>query len=271
MLDIITLQFKQGQVNAADVFRQRQLVESNRGQLIQVQETIVLFQHQLSILIGKNPQQRWGQETIKLFTPGQLPAISVPSDVLQRRPDVVSAYKAIQAADLRVASAVADQYPRISISATVETSTTRVSDLFDDWLANLAANAIGPLFDAGLRKAEVTRTRAVLSQTINEYGQTILQALKEVEDAINQEYYQRQYISNLQAQLALARQSSESTKLNYLNGELDYLRVLEALVSQQSLERSELASRKVLIEHRIDLCRAIAGSWEMTRPSQAQN
>ena len=270
VLDIITLQFKQGQNNAADVFRQRQLVESSRGQLIQVREAIILFQYQLSILIGKNPRQRWAQDTIKLFTPGQLPAISVPSDVLQRRPDVASAYKVIQATDLRVAAAVADQYPRISISATVETSVARASDLFDDWLANLAANAAGPLFDAGLRKAEVARTRAVLSQTINEYGQTTLQALKEVEDAINQEYYQRQYISSLQAQLALARQTSESTKINYLNGQLDYLRVLEALVSQQSLERNELASRRVLVEHRIDLCRAIAGSWEMTRPDQVQ-
>ena len=270
VLDIITLQFKHGQNNAADVFRQRQLVESSRGQLIQAQETIVLFQHRLSILIGKNPQQRWAQGAIKLFTPGQLPAISVPSDILQRRPDVASAYKAIQAADLRVATAVADQYPRISISGAVETSTVRASDLFDDWLANLATNAAGPLFDAGLRKAKVAQTRAVLSESINDYAQTTLQAIKEVEDAINQECYQRQYILNLQTQLALARQTSESTKLNYLNGKLNYLRVLEALVSQQSLERNELASRRVLIEHRIDLCRAIAGSWEMKRSNQAQ-
>jgi NodT family efflux transporter outer membrane factor (OMF) lipoprotein len=270
VLDIITLQFKQGQINAADVFRQRQLIESSRGQLILAKETIVLLQHQLSLLIGKNPRQYWAQDAIELFTPEQLPEISIPSDVLQRRPDVAVAYKTIQAADLRVASAVADQYPRISISATAETSAARASDLFDDWLGNLVGNAAGPLFDAGLRKAEVARIRAVLSQTINEYGQATLQAIKEVEDAINREHYQRQTISNFQAQLTLARQTSESTKVNYLNGQLDYLRVLEALVSQQSLERNELASRRILIEHRIDLCRAIAGSWEMTRPDQAQ-
>jgi len=269
VLDIITVKFRQGQVNAADVFRQRQLVESSRGQLIQAQEAIVLLQHQLSILIGKNPQQRWAKDTIELFTPGKLPAISVPSDILHRRPDVASAYEAIQASDLRVAAAVADQYPRISISSTIETSAIRASDLFDDWFVNLAANIAGPLFDAGLRKAEVARTRAVLSQSINEYGQTTLQAIKEVEDAINREYYQRQYISNIQTQLTLARQTSESTNLNYLNGQLDYLRVLEALVSQQSLERNELASRRLLIEYRIDLCRSITGSWEMQRPEQA--
>ena len=269
MLDIITLQFKQGQINAADVFRQRQLVESSRGQLIQIQETIVLLQHQLSILIGKNPQQWWAEDTIALFAPPELPEMSVPSDILQRRPDVSIAYKAIQAADLRVAAAVADQYPRISISATDDTSSNRASDLFDDWLANLAGNVAGPLFDAGFRKAEVERSRAVLSQSINDYAQTTLQAVKEVEDAINQEHYQRRYISNLQSQLALASQTFKSTRLNYLNGQLDYLRVLESLVSQQSLERNELTARRVLVEHRIDLCRSIAGSWKMTRPEQA--
>jgi NodT family efflux transporter outer membrane factor (OMF) lipoprotein len=269
ILDIITLQFKKGQINAADVFRQRQLVESSRGQFIKIQETIVLLQHQLSILIGKNPQQWWADDKIELFSPPELPEMSVPSDILQRRPDVFSSYKAIQAADLRVATAIADQYPRISISTVTETSANRASNLFDDWLANLAGNLAGPLFDAGLRKAEVERNRAVLSESINEYAQTTLQAVKEVEDAINQEHYQRRYILNLQNQLALANQTFKSARLNYLNGQLDYLRVLESLVSKQSLERNELTARRILVEHRIDLCRSIAGSWEMKRPEQA--
>jgi len=269
MLDIITIQFKQGQINAADVFRQRQLVESSRGQLIQIQETIILLQHQLSILIGKNPRQWWADDTIELFAPPELPEMSVPSDILQRRPDVFSSYKVIQAADFRVAAAIEDQYPRISISSTVDTSAGRAGDLFDDWLVNLAGNMAGPLFDAGIRKAEVERTRAVLSQSINDYAQTTLQAVKEVEDAINKEHYQRRFILNLQNQLTLANQTFKSTRLNYLNGQLDYLRVLESLVSKQSLERNELAARRVIVEHRIDLCRSIAGSWEMTRPEQA--
>lgn len=270
VLDIITLQFKQGQINAADVFRQRQLVESSRGQLIQIEETIVLLQHQLSLLLGRNPGQWWAQDTIDLLTPGELPDTSIPSEVLQRRPDVLSAYKAIQAADLRAAAAVADQYPRISIAATAETSSSRARDLFDDWLANLAVNLTGPLFDAGYQKAEVKRARAVLSESINNYAQTTLEAIKEVEDAINQEYYQRQYITSLQGQLELARKTLESTRINYLNGQLDYLRVLDSLVSVQSLERNELAARRELVEYRIDLCRAIAGGWEMTRPEQAK-
>jgi outer membrane protein TolC len=190
--------------------------------------------------------------------------------LIHRRPDIVRAYRAIEAADKRVAAAVADQYPRISIAASAETSAVRVSDLFDDWAANLLGNLAGPLFDAGLRKAEVERTRAVVSESINAYGQAVLQAIREVEDAIHQEAYQRQYIDSLVRQLELAGQVYEQTRQRYLSGQLDYLRVLESLISRQTLERNELTARRVLVERHIDLCRSLAGGWEMKPPEMAE-
>ena len=270
VLDLITLQFRNGKADASDVLRQRQLIESSRGHLIQTREAIVLLQHQLSVLLGKRPGQWWSEETIDLIELSALPQVQVPSITLQQRPDVISAYKAVQAADLRVASAIADQYPSISITATAETSGADVGDLFDNWLASLAANILGPIFSGGTRKAEVERTRALLSQALNDYGQKILLAIKEVEDAINQEYYQRQYVESLQQQFELAGQVYDRTRESYIKGKLDYLRVLESLISRQTLERSELSARRVLIERRIDLCRSIAGSWELKRPRPAE-
>ena len=270
VLDLITLQFRNGKADASDVLRQRQLIESSRGHLIQTREAIVLLQHQLSVLLGKRPGQWWSEETIDLIELSALPQVQVPSITLQQRPDVISAYKAVQAADLRVASAIADQYPSISITATAETSGADVGDLFDNWLASLAANILGPIFSGGTRKAEVERTRALLSQSVNDYGQKILLAIKEVEDAINQEYYQRQYVESLQQQFELAGQVYERTRQSYIKGKLGYLRVLESLISQQTLERNELSARRVLIERRIDLCRSIAGSWELKRPESAE-
>jgi outer membrane protein TolC len=90
-----------------------------------------------------------------------------------------------------------------------------------------------------------------------------------VEDAIQQEKHQHQTVRNLQKQLELARQVYDRTRQNYLKGQLDYLRVLESLVSQQSLERSELTARRMLMERRIELCRSIAGGWPIARPEQA--
>lgn len=270
VLVVINSQFGGGQIGAADVFRQRQLVESSRGQLIRIREDIVLLQHQLSVLLGRSPGQWWSEDTITLVELSDLPEIAVPSIVLQQRPDVRSAYKAVQAADLRVASAIARQYPSFNIVSTVGISSAATSDLFDDWLASLTANLLGPIFTGGLRKAEVKRTRAVLSGAVNDYSQKILQAIKEVEDAINQEYFQRQYVENLQKQFELAGDVYERTRKSYIKGKFDYLRVLDSLISQQSLERNELTARRILIEHRIDLCRSIAGSWKLERPEQAE-
>ncbi len=270
ILEVIKLQFRQGLVGAADVFSQQQLIQSGRGQLILVQEDITLLQHQLSILMGRTPASWWGSQPIELTPLEQLPQIDVPAVVIQRRPDVMSAYRAVQAADLRTASAIADQYPAISLSARAETSAAKITDLFDDWLGNLAVNLSGPLFDAGSRSAEVRRSQAVVSEKLNVYSQSVLEALKETEDAIYQESYQREYVESLQKQLTLAQHVHERTYQKYLKGQLDYIRVLTALVTMQNLERNELSARRVLIERRIDLCRSIAGGWPMQRPESAE-
>jgi len=92
----------------------------------------------------------------------------------------------------------------LSLTAGLDTSGGHVRDLFDNWLATLAANLVAPIVDGGLRKAEVDRTRAVASEALNNYGQTILEALGEVEDALVREQRQQELqISLLTAQLDL--------------------------------------------------------------------
>lgn len=266
MLTIIQFQFRQGQVGAANVFRQEQLVESTRGQMIVVQNSIALLQHELSVLLGRQPGPWWTDESIPLVLLPDLPAVGLPSELLRRRPDLRSAQKTIEAADFRVAAALAEQYPRLSLFAGPETTASKAGDLFDSWLLDLSANLAGPIFDAGLRKANAERTRAVLSEAVNLYGRDVLNALREVEDALQQEFYQRKYLESLRQQLTLAQRTYERTRQSYLKGQLDYIRVLESLVSTQTLERNELSARRQLIEYRIELCRSLAGGWQMPMP-----
>ena len=269
ILEIVRLQFQKGAVSAPDVLRQRQLVVATRGRLVQANETVTLLQHQLSLLLGRPPETRWADQVSGLIEPADLPQITVPSELIRRRPDVVSAYKAVQRADQQVAVAVADLYPSIRLSADARTTSTRIEDLFDDWAASLAGSLVGPLFDAGLRRAEAKRTRGALSAAIHTYTQTVLQALKEVEDALHKESSQRQYVRTVETQRTLATQAYERIRHQYIHGQLDYLCVLEFLVPLQSLERSEVTARRAWIEYRIDLCRAIAGSWDMERTALA--
>jgi outer membrane protein TolC len=103
----------------------------------------------------------------------------------------------------------------------------------------------------------------------NGYSQVILDSLGEVEDALVQERKQRDFIASLVKQLEISNQVIASIRDNYIKGAADYLRVLEALVSNQSLQRNLLEARRELIEFRIDLCRALAGGFEMPRPELA--
>jgi outer membrane protein TolC len=258
-----------GKVWASDVFRQKQLVEASQGQLIQAEEQAKLLQHRLCVLVGRSPDQAWADQAMALIDLPPLPATGIPASMIQKRPDVASAFYAIRAADQRTAVAIANKYPAINLTGTLTTSESRVEALFDDWLASLAGSLAGPLFDAGLREAEAQRTRAVLSQAIHTYKQTVLESLKEVEDALVQETAQRAYIANLGMQLDLAKTAYDRIGQRYRYGQLDYLRVLESLESQQRLERSQLTAQRFLIDRRIDLCRALAGAWDMDRPEIA--
>jgi len=263
VLDLVTLQFRTGQVGIADVLQQRQLIETNRGEKAQISARLKVLEHQLAVLLGQAPNQiQVPQQTVLAELP-PLPQTGLPADLLQQRPDLRSAYNALLAADQRIAVAVADRFPQLSLSASLETSGEHTRNLFNDWLTNLSANLLGPVFDAGQRRAEVDRTRAVAAERLHDYGQAVLTALTEVEDALVQERRQREYLASLSRQLELAGQVTRSLRDRYLKGAVDYQRVLDALLSQQQLQRDLLTGQRELLENRITLCRALGGGWPL--------
>lgn len=265
-LELISLQFRTGQVGIADVLQQRQLIETNRGELARIISRAQVLEHQLAVLVGLTPDRAVAPQVEFFSVLPLLPTAGVPADLVQRRPDIRAAWTRLQAADQRLAAAVADRFPRLSISGRVETGGDNVSDLFDDWLTSLAGNLVGPIIDGGRRQAEIERNQAVVAEELHRYGQTVLIALTEVENALVSERQQRQYIANLERQQALAEQSIERIRDRYIKGAEDYQRVLTALLSLQSLQRNRLTAQRELYEFRIQLCRALAGGWGLKRP-----
>ena len=263
VLELVTLRFRRGQVKATEVLRQRQLVESTRGEMALTAGRRAVFAHALSILLGRPPDEVVVDETGRFTTLPPSPDTGLPADLVQRRPDVRRAFLALLAADRRAAAAVAARFPRISLSAQGSTSGEEAGDLFHNWMGNLAANLLLPLFDAGERKAEVDRSQATAAERLYAYEQTVLVALREVEDALIQEARQRDYLDNLEAQLALLREVVARTRDNYTSGAATYLQVLDALRTHQQLERSALLARRQLVGLRVDLYRALGGGWEM--------
>jgi NodT family efflux transporter outer membrane factor (OMF) lipoprotein len=268
--ELVTLRFRKGQVTAADVLRQRQLVEATRGERPTVEARIAVLRHQLAVLVGRAPR------TIELDTalathPGRttlppLPATGLPSELIERRPDVRQAYIRVQAADRRVAAAVADRLPRLAISGSTSLSSRELRDLLDNWIATMTASLIAPLIDGGYRRAEVERTRAVVSEQLHAYGQAILIALREVEDALAQEEQQRRLIESLDRQLAISDGVLDRIRDQYIHGSIEYLDVLQALVTHQSLQQDVVRAERELVDFRVALYRALAGGWQMERP-----
>lgn len=262
-LELINLQFRTGTVSIADVLQQKQVIASNEGTRAQlIAERDQTF-YALNILLGKPPTSRdFIPETVSFVELSPLPQTGLPAELIRRRPDLKSAFFAVQAADARVAAAIAAQYPTLSISAKLNTSGNSTRDLFDNWLSSLAANLVSPLFDAGERASEADRQRALASEKMNTYSQSVLEALGEVENALIKEQQQQLYIVSIDNQLALAQQATEQIKHRYTQGVENYQRVLTALISSQNLQQQQLSARLTAIINRIELCRALAGGWK---------
>jgi NodT family efflux transporter outer membrane factor (OMF) lipoprotein len=266
--ELVMARFQKAQGAAADVLSQRQLLESLRGEQAQAVATQRTYHHQLAVLLARPPGDRVAPSRSAFHPLPPLPRVGVPSELLQRRPDVRAAFHQVQAADRRVAAALADRYPKLSLTAAVSLSGGYNRVQFWSWLANLGANLLAPLFDAGQRKAEVERTRAVAREALGTYGQTVLTALREVEDALVKESGLLAQRASQERQRALATMVIEQTRASYAGGVESYLRVLDALLRHQTLERSLVALERDLRVNRVALCRALAGSWHLERPSE---
>ncbi len=261
-LELVTSRFRNGQVGAADVLQQRQLVEAKRGELARSEAAEAVLANGLAVLLGESPGADVLPAAGELVDLPPLPATGVPADLVRRRPDVRAGFARILAADSRAAAAAADRFPRLSLGAAASANAEDVDGFFDDWLANLAANLTLPLIDGGKRAAESARTRAAASEKLHDYGAAVLSAVAEVEDALVNENRQRVYLESLEQQAELSAQTVERIRRRYINGSENYLRVLNALLTDQSLGLSRIEARRQLISYRIQLCRALAGGWD---------
>jgi multidrug efflux system outer membrane protein len=271
--DLVRMRFKQGLAGALDVRQQEQQLIELESQRPQVESALAVLKTQLAVLQGLPPQAAVTLPTGVLSEPPPLPAIGVPADLLNRRPDLRAARARVVASDFRVGVALADRFPSLRLSASTGFQDKSPAELFTSWIWSVVANLVAPIFDGGRRKAEVARTRAVLEDNVLGYGQVLLTALKEVEDALAQEGFQRQQVAALDDLLGRARLTLDEARTRYVNGLVDYLPVLNALQSVQAVERRRISAGQRLVALRVDLYRALGASWtaELTHHRAAES
>ncbi len=265
-LELTRLRFSQGLASALDVYQQRQQLAATRAEVPLVEAGREVFRHQLAVLVGDPPRAFEPPARSVLPALPPLPPTGLPSEVLTRRPDVRSAYLRLAAADHRVAAAVAERLPALRIGAETGYESRdfdEIEDLFDNWIWSLFANITWPVFDGGRRKAEVDRNKAIVKEALGGYGQVMLQALQEVEDALIQERKQTDFLKELDRQVNLAQDTLREARMRYANGLSDYLPVLAALESLQTVERSQITAERQLLSFRVQLYRALGGTWTL--------
>ena len=271
VLKVLRGRFGVGQVRSADILRQRLLMESVREEKILAETRLRTLEHQLAVLKGMPPQSAKFKPPQALPDLPAQPETGLPAELVQRRPDIQSIYYSIKAADKDVAVALSNRYPRLTLSASYISDAASPENLFSSWMTTFAAALIGPVFDGGERRSEVNRTQARRAELINTYKQTTLDAFQEVENALIREQKQAERIQNLRLRLDLAEKTYQQLQTGYFNGASDYIDTLTALSEKQQIERDLLDARRLLVEYRINLYRALAGGFETPRESISEN
>ena len=261
LLELVELRFRKAMVSALDVYQQKQVVENVQAEIPLVEEEEQLLRHELAVLLGKAPISVINISRPQLPQPSPLPATGLPADLLSARPDVRAAGLRLKAADWQIAAARANRLPTLSLTARARYGEGDLDVLFDNWLLSLAASLAMPIIDGGRRAAEVDRTRAAADENLAIYRDTVLTAIKEVEDALISEAKQREHIEGLQQVITTARRALAEAGLRYRNGLNDYLPVLTQLLTVQGLERDLIRRQASLLFTRVRLYRALGGTW----------
>ncbi len=219
-------------------------------------------QQELSVLCGKYPAGDFLEVTTESIKLDPIPP-GVPSDLLKHRPDILAAEANLMKLNAEVGIALANRFPRISLTGSYGYSSSELTNLFQPSgeLWNLSMGIIQPLFNAGRLKAIQKAAEERYAQAIAAYAKTVLNAFKEVESAL----LTRRYLLDKKEKLSrLIKKSKETLRIatwRYRAGLVDYFQVLDA---QRRLflarERNILLDLSIL-SNRVALHRALGGMW----------
>jgi len=261
-LDRVERRYRAGLVPALDVYQSRQNLAGARAQRPVFAANLEAAEHALAVLMGRAPEEALPLASSALADPPGF-AAGLPSDLLTRRPDLRAAYLRLAAADKRVAAAVADRFPSFSLSGELGGASTKLTDILQTpnifW--NVFVQAAMPVIDGARRRSEVTRSEEALRQALADYRQAVLNALKEVEDALSRSRATAERIAMLGQRVAASEGAHRLALDSYMQGIGDYLPVLDAQKRLFDARSALLEARRQLVSDRISLARALGGGW----------
>ncbi len=261
-LQLTTNRYNQGVASQIEVLQARTLLETVRAQAIDLGVQRTQFEHAIAILLGKPPAEFTIPPAPIAVQPPVIPA-GLPSELLERRPDIAGAERRVAAANEQIGIAQAAFYPTVSLRPTIGLESTSLSNLFS-WpsaLWSFGSSLVQIAFDAGRRRAVTEQAIAAYDATVATYRQTVLTAFQGVEDNLAA----LRILEEESQQQEKAVQAAEAALLLALNrykaGVTTYLEVITAQSAALTAERTALDLSTRRMNASVLLIKTLGGGW----------
>jgi NodT family efflux transporter outer membrane factor (OMF) lipoprotein len=254
-----------GLTDSQDVAQALSSREQTRAQIPALEISLVETQHSLDILLGRTP----GSLRNRLDADKGLPrpsdkiAVGIPADVLRQRPDIQAAERTLAAETARVGVAEAARYPSFSLSGSIGLEALTLGALgysgAETW--SLLGGITAPIFQAGRLRAQVEVQDAAREQALLAYEQTVLEALRDVENALISLARSEQRAETLKIAAEAAQNAADMARLRYSSGLVDFQPVLDSERNALSTEDSLASANADRVRALIRLYKALGGGW----------
>jgi multidrug efflux system outer membrane protein len=263
-LDLIRKRFDAGDTDAVDVSRAETELSSTESELLGLRRNREEIENAIAVLAGEPSSGfRLAADPLPESEP-PTPPVSLPAALLERRPDVAEAERLMAAANARIGVAKAAFFPTVSLNATAGLESGSTANLFHlasrTW--GIGPEATMPIFEGGRNRAELRRAEAQYDEVTANYRQTVLDAIREVDDALAASSWLARQSEAQERTVASARRTVDLSMLRYEGGVADYFEVVDA---QRTLLDAEQQAVRLRVGRRlavVALVKALGGGWE---------
>lgn len=263
--DLIGKRFDAGDVGEFDVARSRTELATVQAEALALRYQRQRLEHALGLLLGQTPSQ-FRFEPAPLGDTTALPVVpaGVPSSLLERRPDIAAAQRALQAETARVGQVRAALFPALSLTSSAGYASGDLGDVFRwdarAWLVNLVLSL--PIIDGGRNRAAVQRAEATLDGAVADYRQTVLGAFADVEDQLSALRSVREQVAVTDGAVTSAHRAATLADKRYRAGEDSYLQLIDTQRGLLEVQRQSVRLRGQWASSTVGLIRSLGGGWE---------
>jgi NodT family efflux transporter outer membrane factor (OMF) lipoprotein len=265
-LQLTQARYHGGVASDVDVAQAETQLETTRAQDIEIGVARAQFEHAIAVLTGQTASTFSLPPAPLTAAPPQIP-LGVPSELLERRPDIAAAERRVASANAQIGIAIAAYYPQVSLSAGGGLESTAIGTLLQgpSALWSVGGSALETVLDGGKRRAVTQQARDNHAATVASYRENVLEAFQQVEDNLAALRLLDQELATQQVAVVSARRSVDLSTARYKRGITTYLEVLTAQSIALSDERTaaDLMARRMTAS--VQLIKALGGGWDRSQ------